>query len=150
MAVGIGGAKVGTKALTVELRRLASQAIDVDDDGGPISREAALASLIWKQALGWTERVRDDNGNLTEKKHPPVAWAQQYVFERLEGKVTQAVPDEHGSIKAVDRVRELSRDRLNLLSRVAQGPPKVAPRPSNTEGPESKTIPTESPVGSGA
>jgi hypothetical protein len=128
MAVGTGGVKMGSRALTSELRKLASQPVDVEPDGTPITREAKLAALIWRQALGWTERVRDVEGNLVEKTYPPVAWAQQYLYERLEGKVAQAVPDEHVGIKAVDRVRDLSRDRLNLLAKIAQGPPKAAAR----------------------
>ncbi len=131
MAVGTGGTKLGMRALTNELRKLASQPVDIEPDGTPITREAKLAALIWNLALGWTERVRDIEGNLKEVVHPPVAWAMQYCFERLEGKVAQAVPDEHQGIKAVDRVRDLSRQRLNLISAITQGPPKAKARDSS-------------------
>jgi hypothetical protein len=141
MAIGAGGNKLGTRALTQELRKLAQQAIDVDaESGDPITRETRLATLIWNQALGWVEKKRDDEGNLKEIVHPPVAWAQQYVFERLEGKIAQAAPDEHGSIKAVDRVRELNRDRVNLLAKIAVGPPKAKVRPASIAGGESGRV----------
>jgi len=115
--------KFGTRALTGELRKLASEAVTITDDGTPVTREQLLAQMIWRQALGWIEKVRDDNGNLQDVKHPPVAWCQQFLFERTEGKAPLASQDERTGMKAADKVRELSKDRINNLSKIASGPP---------------------------
>lgn len=114
--------------MTGELKKLAQQAITVTDDGTPLTREQVLANLIWQQALGWTEVVRDEEGNRKEIKHPPVAWCQQFLFERMEGKAPIAVPEDHGGIKAAEKVRELSKDRINKLAKIAAGPPKMKPK----------------------
>lgn len=114
--------RLGTKALTAELRKLAVEAITILDNGDPVTREQALASLIWKQALGWTEETRDDNGTLKKTVHPPVAWAQQYLFERMEGKAPVAMTEHGEGMKAADKVRALSRDRLNKLAVSIAGP----------------------------
>jgi len=123
---------LSTKALTTSLRALSGQAIDIEPDGTPITRYEKLAKLIWDQALGYTEKVRDDEGNLKEIVHKPVAWAQQYVFERLEGKAIMAVAEEDGRIKAAEKVRDLAKDRINKLAGkmagVKSGPPRYKPQ----------------------
>lgn len=112
--------KFAGAALTRELRKLAVEFIDTEPDGTPITREQKLAKMIWDLALGHTEKVRDENGTMQERYFPPVAWAQQFLFERVEGKAAQAAPEEGDRIKAVDKVRELSRQRLNKLAEVLQ------------------------------
>ena len=119
--------KLGGKRLTDELRKLAVEAVSIDDEGNPITREATLAALIWKQALGWEEKVRDENGNLQSIFHPPVAWCQQFLYERMEGKAPVATADPEGHVKAKDRVSDLAKNRLNAMSGKTGGPPKYTP-----------------------
>jgi len=107
--------KLGSRALSNELKKLAAEVVDFDAGEG-VTREQKLAKMIWNLALGWIEKTRDDNGTLKEIRHPPVAWAMQFLFERCEGKAPQAIQEETSGIKAADRVRELSRDRINALS----------------------------------
>ena len=122
--------KLGIKSLTAELRKLAVEAHTVKDDGTPVTREAALADMIWKLALGWTETTRDENGNLKTVVHPPVAWAMQYCFERLEGKAPISATENEGGVRAADRVRQLAKDRLNQIAAtlVVGKPPKHVPK----------------------
>lgn len=116
--------RYGGKALTGELRKLAGELHTTDSQGNEITKEQALADLIWKQALGWEEVTRDDSGSLTKKVHPPVAWAQQFLWERMEGKAPVAVAENEGGMKASQKVRELSKQRVNALaSAVAIGKP---------------------------
>src|SRR5690348_11146241 len=112
---------LGGKALTSELRKLASQVHDVLPDGTQVTREEMLAELIWKQALGWSETTQDEEGNDKKIVHKPVAWAQQYIFERLEGKAIPVQPDNEGGIKAADKVRDLAKQRLNALAAAKSG-----------------------------
>ena len=127
MSMKIPG-KVGAKALTEELRKMSFQAVTILDDGTPVTRAEKLAELIWKYALGWTESVRDEEGRIVQKVHAPVAWAMQYMFERLEGKAPIAIQDEQAGIKAVDKVRQLSVDRVNKLVKTKAGPPPFKPK----------------------
>lgn len=123
--------RLGGKALTSELRKLANEATTITDDGTPVTREQQLAVMIWRQALGWTEDTRDEMGNAVTKKHPPVAWCQQFLFERMEGKAPVASTENDGGMKAADKVRQLAKDRINALS-IAKagvgGPPKHKPK----------------------
>jgi len=123
--------RLGTRALTNELRKLAAEVHTITNDGTPVTREQALADMIWKLALGWTETVLDEEGNRKKVTHPPVAWAMQYLFERIEGKAPQAIVEDAGGIKAADRVRELAKDRINSLARVAAGPPSIKKKETN-------------------
>lgn len=119
--------RLGSKALSHELRKLASTAHTITDDGTLISKEEALAEIVWNLALGWTEKITGSDAITREVKHPPVGWAIQYIYERLEGRAPQAVPDEHVGMKAVDKVRSLARDRLNELVK-AGAPPTHVPK----------------------
>jgi len=115
--------KLSTKALTRYLNEMGALVHTVDDEGNPISREQALADLLWKKALGYTEMGRDDDGNRCEVVHKPEAWAMQYIFERREGKAPAAVQTEDADrIRAADKVRELARERLNKLAAAKAGP----------------------------
>lgn len=120
--------KFGLKALTSELRKLMAEVHTTTADGTPITKAEALADIVAKMALGWEEVTRDEMGNLIKKIHPPVAWAIQYVFERMEGKSAIATPENESGMKASDKVRELARDRVNALSKVTAGPPKFKPK----------------------
>lgn len=120
--------KLANRVLTGELKKLASEVHTIADDGTQITREEALAAMIWRQALGWKEVTRTDEGNRKEVIHPPVAWCQQFLFERMEGKAPIATVDETGGIKAADKVRELAKARINSLAVAKVGPPKHKPK----------------------
>ena len=120
-------AKMGKK-LSEELAKLAKEAHTILNDGTPVTKEQVLAELIWKQALGWDEKVRDECGNLKEIHHPPVAWCAQFLYERCDGKAPMAEIDQVKGIKASERIRDLSRNRLNALVPVKKGPPVHSPK----------------------
>lgn len=122
--------KFGGKLLTSELRKLGTEAHDMEPDGTPLTRAECLARLIWRRALGWEERTRDAEGNLKVKQHPPESWAMQFIWERTEGKAPNAISEDTGGRTAAQTVRELTKDRLNRLSAklvAPAGPPKFAP-----------------------
>jgi hypothetical protein len=98
-----------------------------------------LAEMIWRQALGWKETKRDEHGNRIEIDHPPVAWTQQFLWERLEGRAAPAVQEQEAGIRAVDRVRDLAKQRLNaLVSPAKKSPPPVhTPKKGSDHGRES-------------
>jgi hypothetical protein len=124
--------RFSSKALTGHLKRLASEAVTITDDGTPVTREEQLAKLIWDQALGYTEETRNEEGTLVKVYHKPTAWAQQYLYERIEGKAQVMQPDNEGGMKAADKVRDLAKQRVNALAVAkAGGPPRHKPKPKS-------------------
>lgn len=127
---------INTRNLTKHLNALGAEAHDVHPDGSPMTREEALAILLWKKALGYKEKTRNDEGSWVETVYKPEAWAMQYIYERKEGKTTPAPAEDSGRVKASDRVRELARERLNRMATtvavplLAKGPPKFKPKGS--------------------
>jgi hypothetical protein len=121
------------KAVNKHLHEVGARVHDqLNDDGESQTKDEALAELLWKMALGYTETVRDEDGTNRKVVHLPVAWAMQYIVERKEGKAVQAIAEEDGRIKAADKVRELARDRMNKLAvskaGVSKGPPSYKPK----------------------
>lgn len=116
--------KLSARALTSALKKIAAEVMSIEDDGSPITRHDALARLMWNKALGWTEILVDDHGTQKKVSHPPESWAMQYIFERLEGKAAPMVQEREAGVSAADKVRELSKDRLNKIAVAVAGPPK--------------------------
>lgn len=123
---------INNKALTAALRELANEAIDIEPDGTPIMRHQKLAKLLMDMALGYTVKERNEEGNWREVYHKPVAWAIQYVFERLEGRLPMQAAVEDGTRRrASETVRELAKERLNgIAAKVVapKGPPSYKPK----------------------
>ena len=111
------------------MRKLAEEAFSVTDDGTPLTRAEALARLLWNMALGYSEKVRDENGTLKDVAHPPVAWASQFLYDRLEGRPQTAIAEDETRVKAAERVRDLSKQRLNKMAASVIGPPVHRPKP---------------------
>ena len=84
-----------------------------DEDGTlrPITREEQLAREIWKRALGWEEEVPTTNGQSTHRVHAPDAKAQEFIFERLEGRAT--ILQDESSTALVDKISEVVRAKMN-------------------------------------
>jgi len=114
--------RYNTTELTNHLRELAAEVHDwvqdPDDptDGRIITRGEALARLLFRKALGYSEEIVDDEGNKTVKEHRPEAWAIQLIWDRVEGKTPQAITEDTRRIKAVEKVRELAKARLNAVA----------------------------------
>lgn len=107
--------RLNKKALSEALRKLASLPHTIDDDGNTLTKEEVLAALVWKEALGYTEKVKNAKGIMEDRIVKPAAWAQQYIYERLDGKVAQVEAEEGSKITATERVRDLVKQRLNKL-----------------------------------
>lgn len=103
-----------SKQLTHHLRTLAAEAESVHDNGDIITKAEAMASLLWKYALGWEEPDPDDPGKTI--MHRPQQWAISMIYERLEGKAPAAVEDTSGTMSVADRVSEAARNSLNAIT----------------------------------
>lgn len=133
--------RYSNRELTDALRATGAEIYDtriVGEDGEirSITRYEALAELLWKKALGWIEEVdeKGDKGVMvrTKREHKPESWAAQLIYERWEGKTPVAMPEVGRGLTAADRVRDLSKARINRLAKEASGqqagPPKYVPK----------------------
>lgn len=85
----------------------------VDDAGTirPITRDEALAREIWKRALGYVKETKNSDGSISNRYFPPDPKAQQFIFERREGKFI--TPTDERSITLLDKISELAKSQLN-------------------------------------
>jgi len=113
--------------ITQHLRRLAKQAHDMTVDGEVVTREEALAILLYQKALGMEVVTKDLEGRETRTQFKPEAWAIQLIYERMEGKTANAAEPETTKLTAAERIRGLAKERINALTKstVGKGPPKV-------------------------
>lgn len=101
-----------SKQLTQHLRELAAEIETIDDEGATITKGEALAKMLWKKALGYTEIGSEG----VETFIKPASWAIQLIYERMEGKAPLAVPDGKDRQTAASKVSELAKARINALT----------------------------------
>jgi len=118
-------ARATSRQLTQHIRDLANEAETMLDDGTVLTKAELMARLIWKSALGWA----DENGEV----HPPATWAITLIYDRMEGKVPQAIVDETATPSAAEKVGELAREQLN---RFAETTVAVPEHPGPVDGPD--------------
>lgn len=75
------------------------------------SNDEQLARLIWERALGQQIKTEHEDGSISVDVLKPDPRAQQFIFERREGKMTQPVEDR--GITALDRVDEAIAGEMN-------------------------------------
>lgn len=88
----------------------------VDADGAlrPITKDEQLAREIWRRALGYEKEVKSSDGTATHRIFEPDAKAQQFIFERREGKYT--IPQEDTSMPLLERISEIAKINLNKIA----------------------------------
>ena len=116
--------KYSARQLTKFLKDLAMEAESVDDEGETITKGKALALLLFKKALGYSEKKFGDEGALIEVYHKPESWALQFIFERLEGKVPQTTIDPKDGPTIAEKIREISKAKANAFAQRAQTEPR--------------------------
>lgn len=125
----------GNKKLTSIIRELADQLSDRMDPetGNALTRAEALSDLLWKKALGYEELVQGPEGSMVNVKHAPEAWAIQLIYDRMEGKVAPTPEDDRSRLNLADKVRDLSKSRLNALAAAKAGVEKPLPPKTKRE-----------------
>jgi hypothetical protein len=103
------------KQLAGTLREIGLEAHSVDEQGRSITNQEALYRQMWKQALGWTELVRDDNGIAHKVVHEPNLTISKSLLEQLAGKPGTAQVEEKKGPSAAERVRALAVERVNAI-----------------------------------
>jgi hypothetical protein len=97
------------------LRQLATEVETISENGTPVTKAQVLAELVWKTALGYEKADPDDPNK--KKYQPPAQWAIQMIYDRLEGRIPEALQDTKGGTIA-EKVTELGRKQVNELAEV--------------------------------
>lgn len=118
------------RELTHHVRELGAEASEMLANGDVITRDEALARLLWEKALGYTKLMKNKlTGQMEEVYFGPEAWAIQLIYERREGKVAQAEPEKASKPTTAEKVSELSKSRINSFVGVGapakKGPPPI-------------------------
>lgn len=114
-------AKVPTRLVSAELKRLMAMTHTLDECGDPVTLAQVFARRLIDMALGWTEFRVDDRGIKTSVRHDPESWAFVAVLDRYEGKPKAAEDEETPRLEADARVMSLVRDRLNAMAKSKEG-----------------------------
>jgi len=112
-----------SRRLTQHLRELAAEIDTMDESGELLTKGQVLAALVFKKALGYEEKLKGDDGEEKLIYHKPEAWAIQLIWERMEGKAPQAVPDGKKTLTAASKVGNLVKARINSFSEAAAAVP---------------------------
>ena len=110
--------------ISKHLKDLADELLTIGGTGPKETRAQKLAKILWKMALGYTETV-----DKKEKVHRPSQCAIACILERLEGRVGSVDDGKDLGQSIVDRIHELTKNRLNELADAA-----VRGSDSDTEG----------------
>lgn len=90
----------------------------IKDDDGELrmaSKAEALARMVWKRGLGYTETQKDANGEEIEIIHPPDRTYVAMLFDRMEGRVPQSLTEGEEKLTAAERVSEQGVSRINSV-----------------------------------
>ena len=108
------------KLLSAFVRQIAEEKTEmvVDPDSGEdrmATKAEALARLIWRKALGWTEQ-RIENGVPIDYYHHPDKSLMGLLFDRIEGKAPLTIGEGDEKITVAERVSEQGVKRINEIS----------------------------------
>jgi len=78
-----------------------------------VTKAEALARLIWKRALGYTEMKPNKDGTLSEYIYSPDKGCMSLIFDRMEGKAPAALDEGDEKLTVAERVSEQGRKRIN-------------------------------------
>ena len=79
-----------------------------------VSKAEALARLIWKKALGYTE-MRIVDGVPTDFRYHPDKYLMGLLFDRMEGRAPLAIDEGIGKLTVSERVSEQGKKRINKV-----------------------------------
>lgn len=101
------------------LRNIAEEETELGgtpSDPKMITKAEALARLVWKKGLGWTEQRQTDSG-VIDIVHEPDRVYVAILLDRLEGRVAAVEAGGKEKRKVSDRVGEQSKKRINKIAK---------------------------------
>ncbi len=98
------------RILTRFLEEIAEEKTELGEDDVLITKAEALARLIWKRALGYTElNVKTNKDEYHAPEHSKIG----LIFDRVEGRAATAGEDVKGKIPLSKRVDEVGKKRIS-------------------------------------
>ena len=92
-----------------------TELVKVDGEDQMASKAEALARLVWKKALGYTEQ-KVIKGDLTDVNYPPDRTMIALLWDRMEGRAPLMNPDKKDRRSIADRVSEQGKKRSNKIA----------------------------------
>ena len=105
--------EMGSKKRAGNLLSSFLRAIAQEQDKSGVCKAEALARLIWNKALGYKEVVEDADGVEVTITNDPDKDMIKLVYDRMEGKVSNAEETSDRERSLPDKVSDTNRDRLN-------------------------------------
>lgn len=85
--------------------------VDGEGTNRPITKDETLAREIWKRALGCIETIENEDGTFSHRVFKPDPRAQQFIFERREGKPEAPIEGTDNSL--LDGISDIARNMMN-------------------------------------
>ncbi len=90
---------------------------DVDDTLIPITKDEALARELFNRALGYVVVTENGDGTSSHRVIPPDPKAQQFIFERREGKFV--TPQSGRTASLLEKIADITKSQANTFARKA-------------------------------
>jgi len=85
--------------------------LDAENTIRVITKDEQLAREIWKRALGHEENIVNADKTVTHRTFSPDPKAQEFIFERREGKFV--TPQEERSISLLEKISNIVKSQVN-------------------------------------
>lgn len=106
------------KLLSSFIRQIAEEETEFEkgphnDEDRMVTKAEALARLIWKRALGYSEMRSGKDGKPVEYTYSPDKGCMSLIFDRMEGKAPAALDEGDEKLTVAERVSEQGKKRIN-------------------------------------
>lgn len=92
-----------------------TELVKVDGEDQLASKAEALARLVWKKALGYTEQ-KVIKGELIDINYPPDRTMISLLWDRMEGRTPLMNPEKGNKRTIADKVSEQGKKRSNKIA----------------------------------
>lgn len=104
------------------LRQIAEEETEfIKDDGGDdrmITKAEAIARLIWRKALGYSEKKINSKGVEVVENHPPDRTMINLLLDRIEGRAPMSTDMGKKKRSIADRVGEQGKSRIEQAGKI--------------------------------
>lgn len=104
------------------LREIAEEETEfIKDDNGEdrmVTKAEAVARLIWKKALGYSEKKINSKGIEVTENHPPDRAMMSMIFDRIEGRAPVSTDMGKKKRSVADKVSEQGKLRIKQAGKI--------------------------------
>ena len=92
-----------------------TELVKIDGEDQMATKAEALARLVWKKALGYTEQKAEE-GSLIDYYHAPDKTMIGLLWDRMEGRAPLMNPEKGNKRTIADKVSEQGKKRSNKIA----------------------------------